>query len=65
MIKEKYTLFTRIPLFINENNELYADNLWEKDLSPHVEYIDDFRICCPVVRLNEDATASSLEHIKN
>lgn len=64
MIDEKYTLFTRIPLYINENGDLYTDKLWEKDLSLHLEYIDDFRICCPVVRINEDATAKSLERIE-
>ncbi len=47
MIRESYTLFTRIPLF-ESSDGFYTDDLWEKDLAAHLRYLCDFRICCPV-----------------
>lgn len=47
MIDETYLLATRIPLF-EDADGFYTDDLWEKDLSAHLQYIDHFRICCPV-----------------
>ena len=47
MIDLPYTLFTRIPLYADATGAVYADDLWAKDLALHLEYIADFRICCP------------------
>jgi glycosyltransferase involved in cell wall biosynthesis len=47
MIREPYALLTRIPLY-EDIDGFYTDDLWEKDLSAHLRYISDFRICCPV-----------------
>lgn len=49
MIRERYTLFTRVPLYLGADGTVWADNLWQKDLSLHLTYIEDFRICCPVL----------------
>lgn len=48
MLAGTYTLFTRIPLLIGEDGDVYADALWAKDLELHLDYIADFCICCPV-----------------
>ncbi len=48
MIDRPYTLFTRIPLYRAEDGVFYTDDLWEKDLSLHLEYLPRFHICCPV-----------------
>ncbi len=47
VIREPYLLLTRLPLFAGADG-LYADDLWEKDLSAHLGYIGDLRIACPV-----------------
>ena len=47
MIQAPYTLFTRIPLYADATGEVYADDLWAKDLALHLDYIAEFRICCP------------------
>lgn len=44
----RYTLFTRIPAFQDHAGGIYTDKLWAKDLSLHLEYIPDFRLCCPL-----------------
>ena len=49
MIHPPYTLFTRIPLYADATGAVYADDLWAKDLSLHLDYIADFRICCPLL----------------
>lgn len=51
MINNSYTLLTRIPIYKNFDG-LYTDDLWEKDLSAHIGYLSDFRICCPVEPYN-------------
>ena len=51
MITDSYTLLTRIPIY-EKSDVLYADDLWEKDLSAHIRYISDFSICCPVVLIS-------------
>lgn len=48
MLTGAYTLFTRIPVAIGEDGNVYTDGLWAKDLELHLDYIADFRICCPV-----------------
>lgn len=49
MIDSPYVLFTRIPLHRSEDGRFYTDDLWEKDLSLHLDYLPQFHICCPVV----------------
>jgi len=49
MINAPYTLFSRIPLYRAEDGTFYTDDLWEKDLSLHLNYISQFHICCPVL----------------
>lgn len=51
MIHLTYTLFSRIPVYADINGKLFTDKLWRKDLELHFNYIDDFRLCCPVVPL--------------
>lgn len=51
MIKGRYVLFIRIPLY-KHNNRLYCEQLWEKDLRLHLSYIEHFSLCCPVVNTN-------------
>lgn len=48
MIENSYILFTRIPLTKTGSGRIYCDPLWEKDLKIHLEYIDNFSICCPI-----------------
>jgi glycosyltransferase involved in cell wall biosynthesis len=47
---------------------MYCDSLWAKDLRLHLDYINDFRICCPVIYSNdnrglEDITACGIKHV--
>ena len=68
MIKKSYVLFTRIPLTRTQAGRLFCDALWAKDLRLHLDYISDFRICCPVVYSNnvqglEDITECQIKHI--
>lgn len=51
MINGPYTLFTRIPIYADEEGNLFADELWRKDLELHFVYIDDFRLCCPLLSI--------------
>jgi len=53
MIKTPYVLFTRIPVIKNEAGKIFCDRLWAKDLCLHLDYISDFRLCCPVVYSND------------
>ncbi len=46
-ITGQYTLFIHIPVCIDGPNVL-TDPLWAKDLALHLEYIEDFKLCCPV-----------------
>ncbi len=47
-ISKRYVLFTRIPVVKTGDGRLYCDPLWEKDLRLHLEYIEDFSLCCPM-----------------
>ena len=60
MIEASYTLLTRIPLYQGTDG-LYADHLWAKDLSAHINYIRNFKIGCPVERF--DGAAGSLKRV--
>ena len=53
MIDKSYVLFTRIAIVKTDSGRMYCDPLWAKDLRLHLDYISDFRICCPVVNSNE------------
>lgn len=48
MIRGPYTLFTRIPVYLGTDGQVLTDPLWCKDLALHLDYIEDFRLCCPV-----------------
>lgn len=48
MISGPYTLFTRVPVFLDEDGGVWADPLWKKDLELHLPYIPEFRLCCTV-----------------
>ncbi|MBF6650510.1 glycosyltransferase family 4 protein [Methylobacter sp. BlB1] len=68
MIVKPYILFTRIPIVKTQFGRLFCDTLWAKDLSLHLDYISDFRICCPVVYSNDvqgldDITGYNIRHI--
>lgn len=68
MIDKSYVLFTRIHLVRTQSGRLYCDPLWAKDLGLHLDYISDFRICCPIVYSNdvqglEDITEYTIRHI--
>jgi glycosyltransferase involved in cell wall biosynthesis len=49
MINDNYTLFIRIPVYCNSQDEVFTDELWEKDLTLHLQYIKNFSLCCPVI----------------
>ena len=49
MIDQPYVLFTRIDIYQNRDGRYFCDPLWAKDLKLHLDYIQDFRLCCPVV----------------
>lgn len=51
MIGERYTLFVRIPLYLDREGGVFATDLWAKDLALHLGYLGDFRLCCPVLPL--------------
>lgn len=53
MLRGPYTLFTRIPVFVDGEARIFAGELWGKDLLLHFDYIDDFRLCCPVLPLEQ------------
>ena len=60
-IKSRYLLVINIPLYTGASGLSYADQLWFKDLTEHLSYIENFTIACP--RLNQDPPlhARSLE----
>jgi len=49
MINKPYVLFTRIHLIKTPSGRIFCNPLWAKDLRLHLDYISDFRICCPVI----------------
>ena len=67
MIDKSYVLFTRIQIVKTESGRIFCDPLWAKDLRLHLDYISDFRICCPVVDSNdvvglEDISEYGIKH---
>jgi glycosyltransferase involved in cell wall biosynthesis len=54
MIRERYTLFTRVPVYADEDGAIWAARLWAKDLDLHLGYIEDFHLCCPVEPMPQD-----------
>ena len=68
VIDKSYVLFTRIHLIKTQAGRLFCDPLWAKDLRLHLDYISDFKICCPVVHSDdvrglEDITECRIQHI--
>ncbi|VVN90055.1 glycosyltransferase family 4 protein [Pseudomonas fluorescens] len=59
MINEPYILFTRIPIIKDESGNIFTDPLWAKDLKLHLDYIENFGICCPVEK------STNLEGLKD
>lgn len=51
MIFGRYTLFTRIPLYIGSDDTVHTDPLWAKDLELHTHYIDQLIVCSPALSL--------------
>ncbi|SDX20498.1 glycosyltransferase family 4 protein [Roseicitreum antarcticum] len=49
MIDARYTLFSHIPLYADPDGALHTNRLWEKDLSLHIGYLPNLRLCCPVL----------------
>ena len=49
MIKGRYAMLSHIPIYLSVDGAFLTDPLWEKDLSLHLEYIEDFHIYCPVL----------------
>ena len=49
MITQPYTLFIRISVFIDPDGLVYSTELWAHDLKEHLLYIDDLRLCSPVM----------------
>src|SRR6478609_6435207 len=62
MIDKQYVLFTRIPLVKTKSMRLFCDPLWAKDLKLHLDYISDFRICCPVVYTDDTQGLEEITH---
>lgn len=50
-IKGRYTLFTHIPVVL-DGARVLTDPLWAKDIVLHLDYITDFKLCCPVEPLH-------------
>ncbi|MVV47824.1 glycosyltransferase [Pseudomonas sp. PB120] len=62
MIVEPYILFTRISITKNDNGQIFTEPLWAKDLRLHLNYIENFGICCPV---EHDENTAELEDISD
>lgn len=62
MIKEPYILFTRIVIKKDSQGRLFTDPLWAKDLKLHLDYIENFGICCPV---EKSKNVAGLQDISN
>ena len=50
MINTPYTIFVELPIYQNENGNLFCDSLWAKDLRLHLTYIKHLNLCCPVIQ---------------
>ena len=57
MITGRYTLFTRIPLFLSADGTFLTGQLWQKDLQRHFDVIADLHLCCPVLPLAQAESA--------
>ncbi|MGD0961442.1 MAG: glycosyltransferase family 4 protein [Methylomonas sp.] len=55
MITKSYTNFISINIVKTSSGQIYCDELWAKDLKLHLDYISDFRLCCPVVHSEDIA----------
>ena len=63
MIKEPYILFTRIPIVKDEQGNLFTDALWAKDIELHLDYIQNFGICCPVENSHDIEGLQNITHL--
>lgn len=54
MIRGRYTLFTRVPVYTDTDGAIWATELWRRDLKLHLDYIEDFHLCCPLEPLPDD-----------
>jgi glycosyltransferase involved in cell wall biosynthesis len=60
-IKSRYLLVINIPLYTGASGLSYADQLWFKDLTEHLSYIENFTIACPRLKQDPPLHARSLE----
>ncbi|WEK30517.1 MAG: glycosyltransferase family 4 protein [Candidatus Pseudomonas phytovorans] len=63
MIEDPYILFTRIPVVVDEQGNLFTDPLWVKDIELHLSYIEHFSMCCPVERSGNLDGLQSISHL--
>ena len=59
MISECYTMFSSIPIAEDPDGSLYTDCLWAKDLLLHFDYLQNFRLCCPLVPRTDKSLADT------
>ena len=64
MIKEPYILFSRIPITRDAQGNLFTDPLWAKDLKLHLNYIENFGICCPVEESNDTRGLQDISNLE-
>ena len=64
MINTAYTIFVELPIFENEQKQLFTDPLWAKDLRLHLAYITHLNLCCPVKKW-ELLTSSEQQLLEN
>ena len=63
-ITKPYTNFISIPIIKNSIGEIFTDPLWAKDIKLHLEYINCFNLCCPMVHHNETGQLENITHYK-
>lgn len=63
-ITKSYTNFISIPIIKNSIGEMYTDPLWAKDIKLHLDYINCFNLCCPMVNHNETGHLENITHYK-
>ena len=63
-ITKSYTNFISIPIIKNSIGEIYTDPLWAKDIKLHLDYINCFNLCCPMVSHNETGHLENVTHYK-
>ncbi|CAI3792906.1 hypothetical protein GLGCALEP_00622 [Pseudomonas sp. MM221] len=63
MIEDPYMLFTRIPVVVDEQGNVFTDPLWVKDIELHLTYIKNFGMCCPVERGGNVDGLQSISHL--